>query len=493
MRLVPSAAWSALYTAAGIVALAGVLLSPSTPTVVLFGSVMVTAFALLCSRSPLVAGVTWVVLSPALYPFVRYPRSGSLLTFDRMYLSALVLALLMRRSGRRPSAPSVRAFAVAVVVFAALFLIRAVTTHPHVVSAVETFIDAVLLPCAAFFICRRTADTPRKLRMWAAGLMVSGTLVAVLGVTERYFGYELASLSGGAVRVDSEAGGLVRVSGPYSVPEVYALTLALTLAATLFWWMSGRTHGTRSRVLPSVVGPVLATVQLAGLIVSLFRVAWACAPVILVIGLGLRVGHRLRLAAVGLAVALAVLVLFVPLQDNAVFRTRMGNTDNVAGRLATYQVGVEIWRSAPLTGVGINRFVDAQSRVQAREVWGVRSVKSPHSSFIASLAEQGAAGFTALIAVCAFCARMLRRLGRLAPRDPTHQVLRAAVMAGVLSYLAFSLELTMLPYGPSNIALAVLLGLSAAAIENAGPLGAERRTRTAAGRAAGTPLAKPAS
>ena len=123
----------------------------------------------------------------------------------------------------------------------------------------------------------------------------------------------------------------------------------------------------------------------------------------------------------------------------------------------------------------------------------VRSVKSPHSSFIASLAEQGAVGFTALIAVCAFCARMLRRLGRLATRDLTHQVLRAAVMAGVLADLALSLELTMRPFGPSNVALAVLLGLTAAAIENAGPLGAERRTRAPAGRAAGTPLAKPVS
>jgi O-antigen ligase len=493
MRLTPSAAWTALYTAVGILTLTAVLISPSVPTVVLFAAAMLTAFALLCGQSPLAAGVTWLVLSPALYPFVRYPQSGSLLTFDRMYLSALVLALLMKRSARRPSAPSVRAFVIAAVVFAALFLIRAATTRPNVVGALETFVDAVLLPCAAFCICRRTADTPRKLRVWAAGLMVSGTLVALLGITERLFGYELASLSGGAVRTDSEVGGLIRVSGPYSVPEVYALTLALTLAATLFWWMSGRTHDARLRALPSFVGPVLATVQLVGMIVSLFRVAWACVPVILVIGLGLRFGRRLRLAAVGLAVALATLTLYVPLQDNAVFRTRMSNTANVAGRLATYQMGVEIWRSAPLTGVGINQFADTQSRVDVREVWGVRAVKSPHSSFIATLAEQGAVGFTALVAVCGFCVRMLRRLSRSAPADPTYQVLRAAVIAGAVSYLAFSVELTMLPLGPSNDVLAVLLGLAAAAIQQCQPPAAETQAEVGTGRAAKPRLVESAS
>ncbi|MGV9242473.1 O-antigen ligase family protein [Streptomyces sp. NPDC003710] len=488
LRLTPSAALATLYTVGSLLALTAVLLSPSMPTVVLCAAATVTAFALVCGRSPLAAGVAWLVLSPVLYPFARYPRSGSLVTFDRVLLAALVLALLLGRGTRRPSVPSVRAFTIAAVVFAALFLGRAVTTHPHTVGALETFVDAVLLPCAAFCVCRRTADTPRRVNLWASGLMVCGTVVALLGITEHLFGYELASLSGGAVRADTETGGVIRVSGPYSVPEVYALTLALTLAATMFWWMDGRVHGAHRRAFRSVVGPVLAVVQIVGMALSLFRVAWACALVILVIGLGLRAGRRLRLAAVGSAVALAALVAFVPLQDNAVFRTRMGNTDNVAGRLATYQVGVEIWRSAPLTGVGINRFVDAQSRIRVREVWGVRSVQSPHSSFVAALAEQGAIGFTALIALCGFCARMLRRLGRLATGDPTRQVLRAAVLAGAVSYLAFSMELTMLPLGPSNIALAVLLGLAAASVENAGPPGAERHPHTTASAAVTTPL-----
>ncbi len=464
MRPTPAAVLAALYTVGGVLALAAVLLSPSMPTVVVCAVAMVTALALVCSRSPLAAGMTWLVLSPVLYPFARYPRSGSLVTFDRVMLAALVLVLLFGRGNRRPGARSVRGFTVAVAVFAALFLCRALTTHP-VMGALETSVDAILLPCAAFCVCRRTADSPRRLRTWAAGLMVCGTLVAALGITEYLFGYELATLSGGVVRTDTEIGGFVRVSGPYTCPEVYALTLALTLAATLFWWTGASADGRRRRGWPAFTGPLLAAVQITGMALSLFRVAWACALLVLLLGLGLRVGKKLRFAATAVAVLLGALILIVPMQSNDLFRARMSDTNNVAGRFATYQVGMEIWRSVPLAGVGINQFVEAQKRVDPKAVWGVRSVQSAHSSFVATLAEQGLIGFTALLAVCGYGTRMIRRLAGAARGDATRQVLHAAVVAGALSYLAFSVELTMLPLGPSNAVLAVLLALAASALE----------------------------
>lgn len=493
-KVTPATLCAVLYTGLGTVALAAFLLRPGVPSVILFAAVMVTAFALVAGRNPHIAGLAWLVLSPALHPFARYPQSGTLLTFDRLYLGALALTVLLTRRARRPGAPGVRAFVTAVTVFAAVFLFRALTTQPGILGALQTFIDAILLPCIAFAVCRRTADSPGRLRAWAAGLMVCGTLVAALGITEHFFGYELATLSGGVVRTDTEVGGIVRVSGPYATPEVYALTLALTLAATLFWWMSASTDGTRRRGCPAFTGPLLAAVQITGMALSLFRVAWACALLVLLLGLGLRVGKKLRLAAVAVAVVLGALILFVPLQSNDLFRSRMSDTDNVAGRFATYQVGAEIWRSAPFTGVGINQFVEAQKRVDPKVVWGVRSVQSPHSSFVGTLAEEGLIGFAALLAVCGYGARMIRRLARAARGDATRQVLHAAVIAGTVSYLAFSVELTMLPLGPSNAVLAVVLALAASAVETAPRRPAREEAAAAAPeRAVRTLLAGPVS
>jgi hypothetical protein len=67
------------------------------------------------------------------------------------------------------------------------------------------------------------------------------------------------------------------------------------------------------------------------------------------------------------------------------------------------------------------------------------------------------------------------------------------VIAGAVSYLAFSVELTMLPLGPSNDVLAVLLGLAAAAIQQCQPPAAETQAEVGTGRAAKPRLVESAS
>jgi hypothetical protein len=73
-------------------------------------------------------------------------------------------------------------------------------------------------------------------------------------------------------------------------------------------------------------------------------------------------------------------------------------------------------------------------------------------------------------------------------------VLHAAVVAGALAYLAFSVELTMLPLGPSNVVLAVLLGLAASAVDTAQRRPARQQaTRAGAERAVRARLVESAS
>src|SRR5205814_617138 len=64
--------------------------------------------------------------------------------------------------------------------------------------------------------------------------------LGVLAVCERILGFQLATLSGGEVRL--ETNNLVRVSGPYPVPEILVVVLVICLGATLYWMQqSGRT------------------------------------------------------------------------------------------------------------------------------------------------------------------------------------------------------------------------------------------------------------
>ncbi len=113
--------------------------------------------------------------------------------------------------------------------------IRSVATSTSLNGPVQTWLDAIVLPAILFVACERYcllgADRIRRL---AGALMIAGGVLGAIGIAERIFGFELASVTGGSVRFDAVID-QTRISGPYPVPEPYALTLIVCFAATLYW------------------------------------------------------------------------------------------------------------------------------------------------------------------------------------------------------------------------------------------------------------------
>ena len=101
---------------------------------------------------------------------------------------------------------------------------------------------------------------------------------------------------------------------------------------------------------------------------------------------------------------------------------RLDNTDNIYGRLATYEQGLDIFRDAPLFGVGVDQYHDYAEELRPETVNGVESVTYPHSTFVGMLAEQGLLGFVVLLVVCIAVWRVLHALSRMAT-DPRAQAL----------------------------------------------------------------------
>jgi O-antigen ligase len=144
---------------------------------------------------------------------------------------------------------------------------------------------------------------------------------------------------------------------------------------------------------------------------------------------------------------------------NKAFEERTTNTYNIYGRLATYEQGIQLFKSEPLTGVGIDQYHAVVTDRAPVVFHKVKSVTYPHSSFIGVLAEQGLFGFVPLVLLSCGIWLVLRRLRAVASTSE-EGVLAGSITGAAAGYLIMSLTLTMLPYEPSNAFFAAFLGMT---------------------------------
>jgi O-antigen ligase len=413
---------------------------------ILVGSAFLGMFVYLGSSAVLI----WPIAATGGY-LLQLPRNNVILTFDRLWIGGL-LAYIALNPRRIPRTAATR-----LVVFALLWLVvsfglRSATTSVNLDGPFRVWVDAIVLPAILFVACERYclagADRVRRL---AGSLMIAGGVLGAIGIAERIAGFELATLTGGSVRFDADID-VTRISGPYPAPEPYVLSLAICFAATLYWMLT-RKRGSR------LGWPLaLAGLQVAGIALALFRAGWIAAILVVLASFGYRPGRFGRtFALTGLVAALA-LAATTQLESNKTVASRVNNTDNISGRLATYKEGVEIFHSAPLFGVGVSQYTAAAQARAPAEVWGVQAVMYPHSSYVGLLAEQGAVGFFPLLLLSYAVWRLLALLRALSFRSKEATVLLGTVTGAVLAYLIMSLTLTMLPYEASNTFFAAFLG-----------------------------------
>ena len=298
----------------------------------------------------------WVAVMPLAYPFLRYPPRGTVVTFDRVWVAgmALVIVTTVARDERRSAAGRLMEASLGWLVVS--FGIRAALTPASGVTEMRTWIDALCLPFALFVITRWVVSTQVRLRRLVGCLTVAGVAAAVIGIAEFAIGFQLATLSGGEPRFDIE-NNLVRISGPFPVPETFGLFLMCTVAATLVWLGLRR--------VPRWMAVALVVIQSVAIALTLFRAAWLGLAIVLIGGTVAGTTRRSRrLAVVGVAAALLYGAVVNLEQQSVVFQNRIQDTGNVLGRLATYRQGLEVFAAHPLFGVGVG--ADARTRCWRR-------------------------------------------------------------------------------------------------------------------------------
>jgi O-antigen ligase len=420
---------------------------------VLVGGTFFVVFAFL---GPSVV-IVWPVAATVGY-LLQLPKSHPIITFDRLWIGGM-LAYIAVSSRRVERGPTTRALLFALVLLVVSFGVRAVATEVGTGGPAATWVNAILLPTILFVACERYCLAGRdRVNRLAASMMIAGAILGSIGVAQRIWGFELATLTGGSVRFDAVVD-QTRVSGPYPAPEPYALSLIICFAATLYWVQ------TRGRGTARLWGLVFAGLELAGIGLSLFRAAWIGAILVVIASFGIRPGRFGRTFAVTSLVAAVGLMAAAHLEQNKGLAARASNTENIYGRLATYEQGIQIFRSAPIFGIGVNRYHDVSEQRTPVRVKGVEAISYPHNSYIGLLAEQGLVGFLPLLVVT-YAVWKLARNFRAVSFQHEDVVLGATLTGAVLGYLIMSLTLTMLPYEPSNAFLAVLLGVASARLDS---------------------------
>jgi O-antigen ligase len=419
------------------------------PSIVLIGGVAVIGLTPLVVLLGRLALPVWIVLSAALYPFVRFPAEDPVVTFDRLFLGALLVGLVLSYE-RTPRAREGVWLQRLFVGLAVIFLLSALASV-HTSGNLAVWTDAFLLPFVVFLCAREAARDKRQLLSVAGAIALAGAVIATLGLAQRFAGLDLAPLLGSSSRFDT-AINQVRISGPFSAPEPFALTLLSCLAGTLFWI---RARG------PAVLAPGLLFVglELTAIFFTYFRAAWLGAVLILLIAFvaDQRSWGR-RFAAIAVA-AIALVLASTIAAGNESVQTRLHDQQNVSGRVATWERGLELFDRHAVWGVGFQEFPEAVKELPEKGFEGVEALPQAHSSIVSTLAEQGIVGFAFLLGTAAAVAFVLRGLLSGA-RDPVDRTLAIDAAAAACAYLVMSATLTMIYYGPSNAMMALLVGLA---------------------------------
>lgn len=153
-----------------------------------------------------------------------------------------------------------------------------------------------------------------------------------------------------------------------------------------------------------IVSAAIALASAAAILVSGTRAAWLAVGVVVVALVLPRIRPGRRIAAIGIALGLTVVALQIPGLSKVVLeRAAIAVSTGGAGRTDIWTVGLTIYETAPLSGVGIGNFPVAYTPELVRESnVGVYSAnnpagRAPHNIVIGTLGELGPIGFGLLI------------------------------------------------------------------------------------------------
>lgn len=245
------------------------------------------------------------------------------------------------------------------------------TAWAHIPTLIQLFIIGVLV--ADVVVQQPTMVRPI---LWVYSLSASAT--ALVGI-QAFLGQGLVAQARATLLENQD-------------PAQFAALLVPALIFGLYEVLNGNRR---------FLGGAIALVTAIGVVVSGTRGAWVSVAIVVLVFILPRLQLRRQIAAIALMLLIAVVTLQIPGVANLITQ-RAGSalSSGGAGRTDIWAVGVTIYGSAPVLGVGFANFPVAytQDAVRASDVstWNYLQPFGPHNLVIGTLIELGPIGLVLL-------------------------------------------------------------------------------------------------
>ncbi|HEY6332666.1 MAG TPA: O-antigen ligase family protein [Blastocatellia bacterium] len=470
--------------------------------------------------------IGWFATTAIASYFIRFPIDKSVLTFDRTMICGLGFWLLIDevrgrshhfpsllepsdssfetgRTGKIPAAAlsfgdgliTATRFEIAFGLLAVVALISVATRSINVGPSVRVAFDAIVLPLVVFRLARRWLNIGEHGSIIATAAILLSLFLMLFGGYELISGVNLFPYKGSELVREGE----FRVNGPFVADSSYAL-IALLLAVfllaaprilgvrrgsgTKLWLRLGAFAAIVATLLPLFRSVVLA-LGICWVVIEVFsgRSAQKRDPKLQprrglgtkgvlptpAVAMTLRPGTKAGAKTVAIGGVLLALFIALALAAGGVATNRLTSSQNLLGRLATWESALKIWGTHPLLGVGLGNYADAFAGQHGGQEssfdtgLNTHAANAPHSNVLWIASELGAVGLGLYLAAFYFLFasgfRMLRR-----SRSPKARAAALCFLAVLIAYWIPGLDLTPGQYWDVNLFYFFILGFLSSAV-----------------------------
>jgi O-antigen ligase len=356
--------------------------------------------------------LNWVLLFPLGYYFVSFPMEKAVVTFDRLLLAALLLAMGLASYDSSEKVPVL--LRNCALIWGMFVLIAGVSIihSGDVLKSGRNLVDSFFLPAILGWSVIRNFRVRSHLASLHTAVSLMAIYVAAIGIAEMVLGEDLLPLPGSSIVL---AGSLARPNGPFYTNDSFALIGLMVFFLLLFLWQALGEDVPPWRKWLHAVGcgaalamglmPMFRSVLITLMLILLLKTLWAR-----------KSSHRIAgFVLIFLCVAGASLISVLAPEA---YEDR-SRPDNFYVRLAEQMQTLQLFWSHPILGVGLGNFtatVEGNTNYMAFYN-GVQSIDSPHNNLGGILSETGVIGFVPYVAAQVLLVTAFWKIRRRDTRD----------------------------------------------------------------------------